>query len=69
MSKLYTNENHQFQVWVDLPSPDCPNKWTQQVLEITYMIPQKRIYKGQGTRIPPIEGVEQYESNSAIHSI
>ena len=52
---------------VDLPSPDSPNKQTQLVLEIAYMIPQKMIHEGQGTKMPPIEGVEQYGSNSAIH--
>jgi hypothetical protein len=54
-------------VRVDLPSPYSPNKQTQQVLEIAYMIPQKTIDEGQERRIPPIEGVQQYGSNSAIH--
>ena len=67
LSKLYANQIHRFQVQVDLTSPYTPNKRTQQVLEIIYMIPQKNIHKGQGRRIPPIEGVQQYGSNSAIH--
>ena len=37
------------------------------MLEIAHMIAQKKMYEGQGRRIPPIGGVEQYRSNSAIH--
>ena len=65
--KLYANRSRQFQVRVDWPSPYSPNKQTQQVLEIVYMIPQKKIYEGQGRRILPIEDVQQYGSNFAIH--
>ena len=56
-SNSYANQNHRFQVRVDLPSPYIPNKRTQQVLEIAYMTPQKKIYEGQGGCILPIEGV------------
>ena len=33
--------------------------------KFTYMIPQKKIHDWR--RIPPIEGVQQYGSNSTIH--
>lgn len=66
-SKLCANQNHQFQVWVDSPSPHNPNKRTQQVLEIAYMIPQKKIDEGHGRGILPVEGVQQYERSFAIH--
>jgi hypothetical protein len=67
MSLNYANRNHRFQVRVDLPSPHSPNKRTLQVLDIAYMIPQKKISEGQERRVPPIEGVQQYGSNSAIY--
>jgi hypothetical protein len=66
-SKLRANQNHQFQVRIDSPSPHNPNKRTQQVLEIAYMIPQKKIYDGQGRSNLPIEGVQQYGSIFAMH--
>ena len=43
-SKLHATRNHQFQLRVDLPSRYSPNKQTQQVSEIAYMIPQKKIH-------------------------
>ena len=66
-SKLYANRNHRFQLQVDLPSPYSLNKRTQQVLEIGYMIPQRKMYEGQGRRILPIEDVQQYGSNLSMH--
>jgi hypothetical protein len=54
-------------VRVDLSSIYSPNKRTQQVLEIAYMIPQKKIDEGHGGGILPIEGVQQYERFFAIH--
>ena len=41
-SKLHATWNHQFQLRVNLPSRYSPNKQTQQVSEIAYMIPQKK---------------------------
>jgi hypothetical protein len=71
----YANQNHQFQVTVDFPLPLNPNKQTQQVLEITYTIPQRKNHKswrGVPEKIPPIKGVQQYKSkqyksNFTIH--
>ena len=66
-SKLHANQIRRFQVQVDFPSPYSPNKRTRPVLEIAYMILQKKIYDDQGKRILPIEDVQRYESNFAIH--
>ena len=56
-SNSYANQNHRFQVRVDLPSPYIPNKRTQQVLKTAYTTPQKKNYKGQGRWNLPIGGV------------